>query len=84
MSDVTLCPNCGGNNLYRSEPVSAGGGYAPNYLPGLGGFWCSAKFELVICRDCGLTRFFANREATEKLADSKRWKRVDAPSVPRL
>ena len=74
---ISPCPNCGGHNLYRSEEVRSGGPYGPNRLPGLGGFFKSAKFELVVCRDCGLTRFFANREATEKLADSKKWRHID-------
>lgn len=70
---ISPCPNCGGAQLYRSEGVSAGGGYAPNYQPGLGGFFKPAKFRLVMCRDCGLTRFFASKEATDKLAESQHW-----------
>ena len=73
---ISPCPNCGGKNLYLSRAVSAGGGYAPNYLPGLGGFFRSERFHVVLCRDCGLTRFFARREAMEKLADSGQWERV--------
>jgi hypothetical protein len=30
----------------------------------------------VVCRDCGLTRFFANKDATERLADSAKWERA--------
>ena len=74
--NVSPCPNCGGRELYGTK-ASAGGGHAPNYLPGLGGFWMTAKFELVLCRDCGLTRFFASRDAMEKVANSKKWKRMD-------
>jgi predicted nucleic-acid-binding Zn-ribbon protein len=70
------CPNCGGQNQYASRPVSAGGGYAPNYLPGLGGLIGSGKFQLVCCEDCGLTRFFARAEATAKLRDSSKWTRL--------
>lgn len=72
----TTCPSCGGRNLYEGPSVSAGGGHAPNYLPGLGTWWRSESFQLVICRDCGLTRFFASKEAREKLAESSKWKRV--------
>lgn len=74
--NLSPCPNCAGTNLFRSKEVSAGGGHAPNYLPGLGGFFQSEKFELVICRDCGLTRFFARPSALEKLSDAKEWRRV--------
>jgi len=74
---VAPCPNCGGSNLYRSaRGISSGGGYAPNYLPGLGGFFVSGRFRLVVCRDCGLTRFFADKDATERLADSAKWERA--------
>ncbi len=74
---VSPCPNCSGDNLYRSKPVSAGGGYAPNYLPDLGGFWVAAKFDVVVCGDCGLTRLFASHEALQKLPLSNRWKRIE-------
>ncbi len=70
------CPNCNSNQLFQSEPVSAGGGHAPNYLPGLGGFLTTEKFLLVLCRDCGLTRFFARAEALAKLGESGKWRRV--------
>jgi predicted nucleic-acid-binding Zn-ribbon protein len=77
MPSVAPCPNCSGSNLYRSKrAISSGGGYAPNYLPGLGGFFIAGRFQLVVCRDCGLTRFFANRDAIERLADSPRWERA--------
>ena len=73
---IAACPNCGGNQLYQTDPVSAGGGHAPNYLPGLGSFFAAEKFVLVLCRDCGLTRFFARPEALAKLNESAKWRRV--------
>ncbi len=79
MEDVTPCPNCGGRTLYRSREVSSGGGYAPNYLPGLGGFCKTGRFTLVVCRDCGLTRFFASPPSRAKLKDSNKWQ-VVSPS----
>jgi predicted nucleic-acid-binding Zn-ribbon protein len=69
------CPECGGRNLYETN-VSAGGGYSPNYLPGLGGLWGSAKFRVILCRDCGLTRWFAPEDARRKVGESKKWTRV--------
>ena len=56
--------------------TSSGGGHAPNYLPGLGTFLRAAKFTLVVCRDCGLTRFFASPEARAKLKESGKWKSI--------
>ncbi len=76
MDNTSPCPNCGSKELYRSDEVSAGGGHAPNYLPGLGNFFFSERFNLVVCRDCGLTRFFARSSARAKLPDSKKWKRL--------
>ncbi len=74
---ISACPNCGGKHLYKSKKgVSAGGGYAPNYLPGLGSFWSAEHFDIVLCNDCGLTRFFASTEARAKLSTSTKWERV--------
>jgi len=76
MAASSTCPECGKSNLFRSAQVSSGGGHAPNYLPGLGTFWGSAKFQLVVCRDCGLTRYYAAKEALAKLPESTKWTRL--------
>jgi hypothetical protein len=77
MTAVSPCSNCGGRNLFRTrKPLSAGGGHAPNYLPGLGRFFRTGKFSLVVCRDCGLTRWFAWSEALQKLGESDKWEHV--------
>ena len=73
---TSSCPECGHSNLYSSVEVGAGGGHAPNYLPGLGGFFSAAKFTLVVCKDCGLTRYFASPAARGKLAESGKWRKV--------
>jgi predicted nucleic-acid-binding Zn-ribbon protein len=74
--DVKPCPNCGGTELFRGQPISAGGGHAPNYLPGLGKWHTAAKFTVVVCQRCGLTRWFASEEARQKLGESEGWERV--------
>jgi len=74
----TPCPNCESHDQYRSKQVGAGGGHAPNYLPGLGKWYAAAKFTVVVCRACGLTRFFASEEARANLADT------DPPTWTRL
>jgi predicted nucleic-acid-binding Zn-ribbon protein len=76
METLAPCPNCGGHTLYQGPETSAGGGHAPNYLPGLGAFLRTARFELVVCRDCGLTRFFASKPARAQLKESRRWRAV--------
>jgi hypothetical protein len=72
------CPSCGSDALYETRTgVSAGGGYSPNYLPGLGGFLRSATFSIVVCSQCGAMQFFADEEARSKLSESPtRWKRL--------
>ena len=76
--NLSPCPQCESSEVFQSEPVSAGGGHAPNFLPGLGHWYAAAKFRLVICRSCGLTRFFASPEALEKLAETDKWKIVSS------
>jgi len=75
-SKYSPCPNCNGTHLHESKPISSGGGYAPNYLPGLGKFIVSARFILVLCSECGLTRFFASEEARRGLRETAKWKEV--------
>ena len=75
MDKQNQCPECGGYRIHSHGGISAGGGYAPNYLPGLGSFFSSGKFTVRVCADCGLTRFYASPEARAKLRDSKDWRR---------
>jgi predicted nucleic-acid-binding Zn-ribbon protein len=75
MTRTRECSECGGRNLYETT-ASSGGGHAPNYLPRLGSFWASARFRIVVCQDCGLTRFFASEEARRRLNSAKKWARV--------
>ena len=71
------CPECGKSNLFKSvAAISAGGGHAPNYLPGLGTLLFAAKLHVVVCQDCGLTRHFAEKEGLAKLSQSEKWKRL--------
>jgi hypothetical protein len=67
------CPHCGSSEIFRSKAISAGGGHAPNLLPGLGKWYAAAKINLVICRGCGLMRMFAEQEALDKLTDTDDW-----------
>jgi len=76
MTSTPSCPECGRNYLYVSDEVPAGAGFAPNYLPGLGNAMSAAKLTVVVCRDCGLTRFFASPTARSQLAESDRWRKL--------
>ncbi len=76
MNDIKQCPNCAGSNIYQSAKGISGGGYAANYLPGLGEFLSCAKLYPTICSDCGLVRFFTDEEAQTKLDVSSKWKKL--------
>ena len=76
MATSANCPECGKANLFRTTQVSAGGGHAPNYLPGLGTFFSSGKFDVVVCQDCGLPRVYATKEARDRLAHHTKWART--------
>lgn len=73
---VQACPNCQSRRQYMRKDLSAGGGNAPDYLKGLGGRFTAEKFNVVICADCGLTRFFARKTAVDRLSEAKDWERI--------
>ena len=69
---VSTCPNCGSSQVYRCvHETSASGGFGPNLLPELS--W--ARFRVVVCKDCGLTRLFASAVDRQALS-SPGWERV--------
>ena len=72
-SNPKTCPECGRQNLYATT-TNSGGGYGPMLLPRLGGFLRMAVFQVVVCADCGLTRFYAEPEARGKLPMAKAWR----------
>ena len=72
-----MCPECNSRDLFFTTDVASAGGYGPALLPGLGGFFFSAKMTVVACKQCGLIRYFASPEARAKLDTSSKWKRLD-------
>ena len=74
-TDSQTCPECAGQNLYGTR-VNSAGGNGPAFLPGLGSFLCIAKFSVVVCADCGLTRFYAEPGARAKLPAASQWTRL--------
>jgi predicted nucleic-acid-binding Zn-ribbon protein len=72
MNGLRKCPECESHALYITKVSSAG--HRMRLLPGLGGFLRYPKFDLIICSNCGLTRFYAEASAREKLAQSARWR----------
>lgn len=75
MQPINTCPNCGQKNIYQCTFGISGGGYAANYLPGLGGLFSSAELYPVICQDCGLVRFFIDEDARSKLEYAEEWQK---------
>lgn len=69
------CLHCDSRQLFTRR-VNAGGTYGPNLLQGLGGFVRFAKFDVVLCADCGRCEFFADKEAREQVAWSRQWRRL--------
>jgi predicted nucleic-acid-binding Zn-ribbon protein len=76
MSDAATCPNCGSEGLYETEGIPAAGAYSPDLLPGLGNAVHRAKFRVVVCEECGLTRLFAGEQERGKLSTSAKWRRL--------
>jgi predicted nucleic-acid-binding Zn-ribbon protein len=75
MTNAKPCPECGQKNLYLAT-TNAGGGHGPILLPGVNGIFTFAKFQVVVCADCGLTRFFADDQARAKVPTCNKWSRI--------
>ncbi len=76
MEKISPCPHCGSKEIYRNKRGISGGGYAANYLPGLGGFLHHARLYPTICADCGLTRFFVDGKSRARLSGSPKWEKI--------
>jgi len=73
VSSAKPCPHCAGTELYTRRVSTGGESYL---LPGLGRFLHFAQFDVVVCADCGLTRFFAEPEARKNARSNGAWKRL--------
>jgi hypothetical protein len=74
------CPECDGDDLWMSV-IDSGTLRGPRLLPGLGNLLGFATMHVVMCRECGLVRFFASRSAMDKVASSSPWQRVREPET---
>jgi hypothetical protein len=70
------CPECSAKDL-RVNVTASGSIRGPQLLPGLGDWLTYAPITVVVCRDCGLVRFFAQPKALEKLDDRSDWRRLE-------
>ncbi len=62
MKNSKKCPECGSRRIYTKKVSVLNGGYGPDLLPGVGGLFKGRKFQLYICGDCGLTKFYVPEE----------------------
>ncbi len=69
----TSCTRCGTDGLYTRRLSS--GSDSPYLLAGLGQLLHNAHFDVVVCANCGLTRFFAEPSARKQLPH-KDWRRL--------
>ena len=71
----TQCPHCGGSELFTRRVSTK---VEMPLLVGLGGFLRFAKFDAVLCADCGHFSLFAEPDARRKVRESNAWRRRDA------
>ena len=69
---VAPCPNCTSDDL-RATTADASSHLGPDLLPGAHAIFDPGTLEVVVCCNCGLTRFFASHEEVERLLKSARW-----------
>lgn len=67
------CPDCGSTELYSHDGIAARGPHGPDLLPGLSGMLVSAKMRSVVCKTCGLIRFYASAEALKRVNKDNGW-----------
>ena len=71
------CSVCKSENIYQYKKPVEFGGFGGELLPDLApGMFSVASFIPVICADCGHIRFFASKEAREKLQTSEHWEQI--------
>jgi predicted nucleic-acid-binding Zn-ribbon protein len=69
------CPDCGSEELYRHVNTAANGWTVrllPKLMPG--------RFTVVLCGNCGLTRFYASHADRESARVG--WERLQASQHP--
>ena len=70
------CPECGSANVFVHGDINVRGGHGPDLLPGTSSRFKSAKMKAVVCKDCGLTRFYAAQETLAKINTDRGWQRL--------
>ncbi len=71
------CPECRGHDLWTTSTGSFVRGIA--LLPNLGELFSPAEIHLVLCKQCGLLRMFAENAALKKLGPGY-WRKISVPA----
>jgi predicted nucleic-acid-binding Zn-ribbon protein len=76
---LQVCPECRNRSLHRKRQVPSGvtvpgnvGGWF-ELLPGLGTTFRYPTFDVIVCAQCGLTRFYADADACGRLSAAPDW-----------
>jgi hypothetical protein len=75
MKKTRRCNECGASDI-RTTTVSAGGGHAPDLLPGTHPWWKSGRLDVYICCACGHFQYFVPDEALPEVMQSEKFTRV--------
>lgn len=70
------CPECGGSELMTRDGISVRGGYGPDLLPGPGRWFSGPTVTAVVCKRCGLVRYFADKDTLAGITTEKGWQRL--------
>ena len=73
MKHTKRCASCGSTSI-RTTSVSAGGGYAPDLLPGAHSWWKSATLEVFICTGCGHFQYFVPSDRLAEVIASDKFR----------
>jgi predicted nucleic-acid-binding Zn-ribbon protein len=75
-SNMKECPECGSGELYVHGGILARGGYGPDLLPGTSKLLSPAQLKCVVCKSCGLVRYYAGQEALARVGTQTGWHRA--------
>lgn len=74
MKITRKCSECGGSEIYQAV-ISAGGGHAPDMLPGAHPWWRGGKMEVYVCGKCGHYQYFVPTEYLANIKQMKKFKK---------
>jgi hypothetical protein len=76
MTPTPTCPECGGQHLMTRGGITATGGYGPDLLPGTSRMLSWPTLRAVVCKDCGLLRYYVQPETLARVTEANGWRRA--------